>query len=202
MATELKPPPSDMSYEAFLEWADEDALVEWVGGKVVPMSPPSDRHQDLADFLTSLLRFFAEAHGLGRVLSAPFQMKTAPDLPGRQPDVLFVAGEHLSRLQRNHLAGPADLAVEIISPESFSRDRGDKFREYEKGGVLEYWLIDPERQQAEFYRLDGRGIYQLVPPQEGVFRSEVLPGLWLEVAWLWGEPLPPLMDVLKAWKLI
>ncbi len=194
--------PLEMSYEAFLEWADEDTQAEWVDGKVVLMSPPSEHHQDLSDFLTALMRHFAEAHGLGKVRSAPLQMKPGPDSPGREPDLLFVATENLDRLQKNRLAGPADLAVEIISPESRARDRGEKFYEYEQAGIKEYWLIDPDRERAEFYRLDARGIYELVQLGDGVFESAVLPGLKLEPAWFWQEPLPPLLSILKLWQLV
>ena len=196
------PEPLEMSYEAFLEWADEDTLAEWVDGKVVLMSPPSERHQDLSDFLTALMRHFAEAHSLGKVRSAPLQMKLGANLSGREPDILFVADKNLARLQKNRLEGPADLAVEIISPESRARDRGEKFYEYEQGGVSEYWLIDPDREQAEFYRPDVRGVYQLVPLTSGVFESTVLPGLKLGAAWLWQDPLPPLLSILKLWKLV
>lgn len=196
------PKPLEMSYEAFLEWADEDTLAEWVDGKVVLMSPPSERHQDLSDFLTALMRHFAEAHGLGKVRSAPLQMKLGANLSGREPDILFVATENLTRLQKNRLEGPADLTVEIISPESRARDRGEKFYEYEAGGVSEYWLIDPDREQAEFHRPDARGVYQLVPLADGVFESTVLPGLKLDTAWLWQDPLPPLLSILKLWKLV
>lgn len=90
-------------------------------------------------------------------------MKTGPDLPGRAPDILFVATEHLHRLHENHLEGPADLAVEILTPASRAVDRGEKFFEYEEGGVFEFWLVDPQRQQAEFYQRGPDGRYRLVP---------------------------------------
>ena len=194
--------PLEMSYEAFLEWAGEDTLAEWVDGKVVLTSPPSEHHQDLSDFLTALLRHFAEAHGLGKVRSAPLQMKLGPDLPGREPDLLFMKNENTDRIQKNRLVGPADLAIEIISPESRARDRGEKFYEYEQAGVSEYWLIDPDREQAEFYQLDARGIYELVRLENGVFESNVLRGLKLEPVWFWQEPLPPLLSILKLWQLV
>ena len=200
-AVTLLAAPRRMTYEEFLE-RNEDAQAEWVDGEVVYMSPPSSRHQSLARFLTALLQVFAETHDLGTVLPAPFQMKTGPDLPGREPDILFVAKDHLERLKENRLDGPADLAVEIISPESRARDRGAKFYEYEGGGVREYWLIDPLRKQAEFYVLGDDGIYRAALIDEGVFESVVLKGLRLEVDWLWQEPLPPLLSVLKIWGLI
>lgn len=192
-----------VSYEEFLRDADEDVRAEWVDGEVIQMSPASKRHQGLADFLTALLLHFVQAHELGEILSAPFQMKTGPDLPGREPDVLFVARDNLDRLGDTYLAGPADLVVEIVSPESRGRDRGDKFYEYEKGGVREYWLLDPERRQAELYRLTDRGIFEAIPlSPEGRFESAVLPGLWLEPDWLWQEPLPPLLEILQRWGLL
>jgi Uma2 family endonuclease len=102
----------------------------------------------------------------------------------------------LDRLKGTYLEGPEDLVVEIISPESAGRDRGDKFYEYREAGIPEYWLIDPTLQQAEFYHLDAQGRYQLVPPDgEGIYHSRALPGFWLRVDWLWQEPMP---DVVRA----
>ena len=150
-------------------------------------SPASKRHQNIADFLASAMRIFVEQRDMGVVLSAPFQMKLEH---GREPDLLFVAQEHLERLKETHLEGPADLVVEIVSPESAGRDRGEKFYEYARGGVPEYWLLDPQMEWAELYHLeDGR--YRLVlDGREGEYRSSVLPGFWLRVEWLWQEPLP------------
>jgi Uma2 family endonuclease len=196
-------PPGKVTYEEFLAWADEDTWAEWVNGEVFILTPASNQHQDFSDFLTALFRFFVEAHRLGIVRSAPFQMKTAPDLPGREPDILFVARANLGRLKNSYLEGPADLVVEIISPDSRARDRGEKFYEYEQGGVREYWLLDHLRRQAEFYQLGPDGIYHVVPVgADGIYRSAVLEGLWLKVEWLWQEPLPSLMSVLREWQLV
>jgi hypothetical protein len=133
--TPERPAPSGkMTYEEFLGWADEDTRAEWVNGKVVILSPASLRHQQLATFLATSMNFFVDAHQLGVVLTPPFQMKTGHDLPGREPDIMFVAREHLDRFRDTYLDGPADLVVEIISRDSRARDRGDKFYEYEQGG--------------------------------------------------------------------
>lgn len=178
-----------MTYDEFLDWADEDTLAEWVNGRVVMTSPASLRHQMLAQLLTRVLTGFVEVGRLGIVISAPFQMKL--EQSGREPDVLFVAEAQRDRLRPTYLNGAADLVIEILSPESVGRDRGDKFYEYERAGIPEYWLIDPETQRAEFYQLDGQGRYQLVPADaNGIYHSSVLPGFWLEVAWLWLDPLP------------
>src|ERR1051326_8073907 len=102
-------------------------------------------------FLLRLFSEFLDERDLGELRYERFQMKTAPDLPGREPDILFVANAHLSRLKETYLEGPGDLVVEIVSPESRERDTEEKFREYEQGGVPEYWIIDLELKQAEYY---------------------------------------------------
>jgi len=189
-----------MTYEEFLAWADEDTLAEWVVGEVVMYSPASNKHQDIVDFLVSVLRPFVEGHQLGIVRSAPFQMKLQH---GREPDLLFVAQTHLARLKETYLDGPADLVVEIVSPESVGRDRGEKFYEYETGGVREYWLLDPDRRWAEFYHLGEDTLYRVAfSGREGVYRSEALSGFWLRVEWLWQEPLPKTLDVLRELGLL
>jgi len=187
--------PRKMTYEEFLAWTDEDILAEWVDGEVVMYSPASRQHQLLVGFLEKVLGMFVEQRNLGIVLSAPFQMRLEDS--GREPDLLFVAVDHLDRLKDTYLDGPADLVVEIVSPESAGRDRGDKFYEYARGGVSEYWLLDPEMEWAEFYQLE-KGRYRMAfSGKEGRYEALVLPGFWLRVEWLWQEPLPKVLDVLR-----
>jgi Uma2 family endonuclease len=193
------PTPPDqgvgMAYEQFLAWADEDTLAEWVDGEVEMNSPANLRHEEIAAFLIDLLKTYAGVHSLGKVLSSRFQMKLATS--GREPDGLFVATQHLGQVKATYLDGPADLVVEIVSPESAGRDRGDKFYEYRAAGIPEYWLIDPQLNQAEFYQLDAQSRYQVVPPDaQGVYHSRMLPGFWLRVDWLWQDPLPDAVQTL------
>lgn len=189
-----------LSYEEFLRKYDEDTQAEWVDGEVILLSPASNRHQDLSGFLTTILRAYAEAKQLGVVRSAPFQMRLG--LSGREPDLLFVTKEHLARLKENYLDGPADLVIEIISPESRLRDRGEKLAEYELAGVREYWLLDPEEKRADFYILGDDGRYDRRRPQpDGRYRSEVVAGLEIDTNWFWSIPLPPVLKVLHKLKL-
>lgn len=186
-------PKRKLTYQEFLEWAEDDAWVEWVDGEVVVLAAASLRHQQLKGFLFHVLDLFVQAFQLGIVLDAPFQMKLPLGGPGREPDLLFVAREHQHRLLRTRLDGPADLVIEIVSPESATRDRIRKYAEYEAAGVPEYWLLDPDARRAEFYLLGPAGQYQGVPVDEsGTYRSRVVRGFWLRVDWLWQEPLPTL----------
>jgi Uma2 family endonuclease len=209
MAQELKTqtptsvtPPPRMTYEEFLEWAD-GTRAEWVDGEVIVTSPASISHQQILGFLAASIRVCVEENSLGQVLTAPFQMRLRTRPSGREPDAIFIARNRLDKLQNAYLDGPADMAIEILSPDSQTRDRVGKFREYEQAGVREYWLIDPARKQAEFYRLGSNGIYSpVIIGDDGIFHSGVIEGLWLKVDWLWQDPLPTLMSVLKEWGLV
>ncbi len=185
-----------MSYEQFLKNYD-GCHAEWLGGEVITIMSATPRHQDMVGWFSTTLRLFVENHDLGKLYVAPTNMYLATFERGREPDVLFVSKARLGIIQETHLAEPADMVIEIISPESVDRDRGTKFSEYEQSGVQEYWLIDPVRQQAEFYRLGKDGYYRTVPTPEGIFHSAVLDGYWLRVADLWREPLPKIMEVVR-----
>ncbi|MDW8325430.1 MAG: Uma2 family endonuclease [Anaerolineales bacterium] len=182
-----------MSYDEFLAWAGEDLHAEWVNGEVIVHMTAKQKHQDIVRFLLELFGLFNQFFRLGYFAMAPRQMKLSPEGPGREPDILFVAQEHADRITEEMVIGPADLVVEIVSEDSVTRDRVEKLEEYEHYGVREYWIIDPRarRPRAEFYQLDERGQYQPVPiGPDGRYHSKVLPGFWLNVNWLWSEPLP------------
>lgn len=76
-------PQGKISYEEFLQWLDEDTWAEWVNGEVQSMSPVNDEHQMVVTYLSALLTNYASAKRVGIVMGEPFQMKSAPDLPGR-----------------------------------------------------------------------------------------------------------------------
>src|SRR5437667_6191207 len=123
MSPAAAPAPAKMTYDEFLQWDGENQHVEWVNGKLIIMSPVTDWHADVAGLLYTLIRLYIEHRRLGRVFCEPFQMKTGADLPGRAPDILFVANKNLGRLKRLYLDGPGDLVVEVISPGSRVTDR-------------------------------------------------------------------------------
>ena len=116
----------------------------------------------------------------------------------RVPDILFVHTAHANRITETFLDGPADLVVEVVSLDSRDRDRSTKFFEYEQAGVSEYWLIDPLRQVAEFYRINAAGRYEHRSVDgDGYYRSLELNGFRLNPVWLWQDPLPEIQDVMR-----
>jgi Uma2 family endonuclease len=198
LSSEIKESITDekISYEDFLAHY-EDTFAEWVDGRVIMSPPVSLKHQDIVGFLESLLQFYVVSRRLGKILMGPFQMKM--EKSGREPDIIYVSYQNYDHLMHIYLDGPADMAVEVISKESRHRDTVKKMNEYESAGVPEYWLIDPIRKQAKFYRLGTDHLYHQVPlDNEGIYHSEVITGFWLRVSWLWQEPLP----LLEAWQEI
>ncbi len=182
-----------MSYTKWLDAFNEETHTEWVNGEAIVFMPPTEEHQEIITFLTALLESYVLHFNIGQLLVAPFEMKATPESNAREPDMLFVATEHLSRLTGKKLEGAADLVIEVISPESVYRDRSDKFDEYQAAGVQEYWLIDsrPGQQQASFWVLDQNGRYRAAAIEEnGVYRSSVITDFWLNINWLWMKRKP------------
>ena len=195
-------PELPVSYDEFLAWADEDTRAEWVDGDIVFMSPISDTHQDLVEFFLTLLRLHVEHHEKGWVRSSTFQMKLDVIPSGREPDIVYLREEHRDRMTGTYIDGPADMAVEVVSPESGPRDRGEKFYEYEGAGVPEYWLVDPDREELLVYRLEAGQYRTAFGGREGRVESAVVDGFWMEAEWLWREELPHVLDVLRRWGLL
>lgn len=198
------PPKETMSFEEYIEWLDEDTRAEWVNGRIeILASPAALSHQEVGGFLYAVLRFYIEAHDLGQLIFAPYVMRLAAIARGREPDLIFVQKDRVHLLTRHYLDGPADLAVEIISAESNKRDRKVKFAEYQIAGIREYWLIDPDKQLAEFYQLDDEGTYEPAAlDEEGFYHSQVIAGFRLRVDWLWQSPMPATLDVLRELKVL
>ena len=188
-----------MTYDEFLA-LDDHVHAEWVDGEVTIFVPPSELHQDIVLFLAVLVGGFARRLGLGKVMIAPFEMRLIPGRSSREPDLLYIAREHRDRMTGKRLEGPADLVVEVISDTSATRDRREKFAEYQRIGVPEYWVVDacPGRFGTEFFRLTAAGTYERIEPDtDGRFHAAALPGFWLRPDWLWQNPMPDPIELLE-----
>ena len=190
-----------ITFEEYLEMDVEGAYLEWEDGKVIGFMPNNLQHQQIIAFLLTVIGLFVEVKNLGKIIQAGYAMKLDAQQRGREPDLVFVAKENAEILKHNYLDGAADIVVEIISPESIERDRRTKFDEYEKAGIKEYWLIDPQEKRAEFYNLNDGGIYRLANAPEGIYHSKILPEFFLRVEWLWAKN-PPTFGALKELNLI
>lgn len=197
-------PKQKLTYEEFLVKFDGQ-YAEYVDGEMIENMSVTQRHDLLVGFLRTILSFYIDTKRLGRICGEPYQMKMVLEdkTIGREPDLFFVKTASLDRIGEQFFDGAADLVIEVISPESVIRDTQDKFEEYEKAGVSEYWIVDPNRRTALFYGFDNDGKYKLLHnPEEGKFESRVIEDLWIKTDWLWQEELPNLINILKEWKLV
>ncbi len=186
----------DVPYEEYLT-GKYGEHTEWVNEVVIAMSPIHEVHDGLTRFLSALFDTYLELTTGGRVLQEPMVMKTAPDLPAREPDLQLLLPDRIHLLQKTQVAGSANLVVEIVSPESANRDRGAKFIEYERGGVDEYWILDPIRKEPLFYVRGEDGLFHSRLPVNGIYTSHVLPKLKLSVELLWQEKVPTTREAVK-----
>ena len=181
-----------MSDVEFLEFAPE-RKAELIHGEYTVASPASYSHERLFVFLMTVLNTFVRKHGLGVVLGSRTAVRLG--IPGEvyEPDLCFIRRERTGLITSTYVDGPPDLAIEILSRSTLHDDRVVKKAVYEHAGVSEYWVIHPDRFLTEFYRLTGLSYQLVLADDDGIYRSEAVPGFWLRLAWLWpeeGEPDP------------
>jgi Uma2 family endonuclease len=171
---------------------------EWIEGIVVRMSPIALRHTQIVDYLRQLFQAYFALRRVGRVLGEPFVMRLEGSR--REPDLLVILGDSLTRLTNTYLDGPADICIEVVSPGSEAVDYGDKLAEYERGRVREYWIIDPARHAGLFYRLTATDQFELVTTgTDGNYVTPLIPDFRLHVPTLWTDELP---DYGTVWTMI
>ncbi len=180
---------TDVSYEAFMN-GFEGQHVEWVNGVVIEMLSIDERHDALIHFFHLLFGAYFE-HVIGRVLGDPMIMRLIDVPSSRAPDILVLLEDRLDQLRQNEVVGPANLVIEIISEGNSRTDYVDKRREYELGGVPEYWIVNHKKKDVLFLQLNDDGIYdEVIPADDGIYHSKSLPNFSLLVALLWREALP------------
>jgi Uma2 family endonuclease len=144
------------TYEDYLLFPNDGKRHELIDGEHYVTPSPNAKHQTVSVNLTVILSRFVRERRLGRIFSAPFDVVFS-DLDVVQPDLLFVAAAHLNRVTEPNLQGPPDLAIEILSPGTRKTDETVKRKLYERYGVPEYWIVDPELETVKVYRLTEQG---------------------------------------------
>ncbi|MFZ4815700.1 MAG: Uma2 family endonuclease [Phototrophicaceae bacterium] len=171
---------------------------EWVEGRLIRLSPLARAHHQLDGYLFMLLTAYFTLRPLGEVLRHPFILKLSSMKRFREPDLMVILKSNPNQATNTQMIGAPDICIEIISPESVERDTVDKLREYEAGGVTEYWLFDPAKQTSRFYRLDTSRHYQeVLPDATGNYATPLLPDLKLHVPTLWQTPLPDIFAIVR-----
>ncbi len=191
-----------ISFEEFLRWDSGEGAHEWVDGRIIEMPPVSDRHAEIVTFLFKLLGIATEIKELGIIRGEPFVMRATTKGPGRSPDLMFISNMNLSRIQELYLLGPADIAIEVVSPGSHKTDYFAKRDEYERSGIPEYWIIDPDGNKTTFLVLDESGRYVDAELIDGRYISKLLGGLSIDSLWFLIDPMPSTHSILKEWGIL
>jgi Uma2 family endonuclease len=198
MIADLEPPylliKPAVSEEEFYALEGEDSDWEFLDGRLV-MSPASNRHEDLFRFLLIVVGGFLDERGGGAVRGSRYPMRL-DERWSPEPDLMVVREENLDRMGTQRLEGPADWVVEIVSAGDFRFEEREKLPRYRQARIPEIWLIDPYAESVRVETLTPGG-YQVTTLEEGRLASTVIPDFWIEVGWLWREPLPSTLACLR-----
>jgi len=160
-----------------------DDRYELRNNELIDMSSPSFTHQQLLQELFQLFYQFVNIDKKGSLILAPFDV-ILDENNVVQPDLLFVAKDHEDRIRERGVFGCPDLVVEIVSKSSIIRDYVEKKEDYERFGVREYWIIDPQNKFIQVFHLEGNKFktYSSADGEEHLkAMSSVLTGL--EINW-------------------
>ena len=182
--------PHRLTYDDFLRFPDDGNRHELIDGEHVVTPPPNMRHQELLGRLhIALATYLATRRHLGRVFLSPFDVIfTMYDVVA--PDLLFIAGDQLHILAKQNVQGAPALVVEILSPGTRRKDEQLKRQLFERGGVREYWLVDPDHDSIRVFRRDEDGEFpmtaDLTQPAD-ILTTTLLPDFSLPLAELFAD---------------
>lgn len=148
------PRSAHLTYEDYLLFPEDGKRHELIQGEHVMTPAPSTKHQRIVGNLHAALHAYLRHHPLGQVFFAPCDVVLS-DEDVVQPDILFVSAARASIVTPDNIQGAPDLIVEILSAATRKKDAGMKRKLYERYGVQEYWLVDPELETVTVLRLEG-----------------------------------------------
>jgi len=149
---ELFPEQGDWTVSEYLR-LDTNRRVEFSDGYLEVLPVPTTTHQLIVLYLLRAITAFVEAGSLGQVSFAGTRVRIRSG-KFREPDVVFMAADHESRIKEQYWKG-ADLVMEVLS-EDRDLDLVKKRREYARAGIPEYWIIDPLEARITVLRLSGQ----------------------------------------------
>ena len=139
-----------LTYEDYAAIPDDGRRHEIIDGEHYVNPAPNMQHQRIVKRLVKALLPFEE-RGLGEVFFAPSDVVLSMnDIV--QPDVLFIRAERAHIVTIPNVKGAPDLAIEVLSEFNRRQDERVKFQQYERLGVTEYWIVDPENAAVRVFR--------------------------------------------------
>ena len=129
----------------------EGAPYQLLNGELVMSPSPSRYHQKLLVELARQIAQLCVDKTFGEVYVAPFDVYLDEENVV-QPDICFFSNERLSVLSDRGAEAVPDVVVELLSPSNAYYDLRYKLDLYEKHGVKEYFIVDPEDNIVIAYR--------------------------------------------------
>jgi Uma2 family endonuclease len=153
----MKPasPGVKLTYDDYVHFPDNGMRHELIDGEHYVTPTPIRKHQAISGNLFGLIWSYLRQRPFGRIFAAPFDVIFS-DLDVVEPDLLYISRQRLEEIETSPwVKGAPDLVGEITSPGTRKRDETIKRRLYERFGVAEYWVIDPELDTMKIYRRSG-----------------------------------------------
>ena len=176
--------PRKLTYDDYVLIPEDGQRHEILDGEHYVSPAPLTRHQRISSKVHLRLGSFVDAHRLGWVLYAPTDVVLSlHDIV--QPDLLFIANERLGIVTEANVQGAPDLVIEILSEKTRRQDEGLKREIYERYGVREYWMLDPDRNSVRVYRRIGnrlRLVAELSAAAGEALTTPLLQGLEIRLA--------------------
>ena len=181
------------NYADYLAWPDEERW-EIIEGLAYDMSPsPSTEHQIISFRLSGILYDFLKDKQC-KAFAAPFDVRltesngqTDEDIKTVvQPDLVVVCDQN--KLDKKGCIGAPDVTVEILAPSTSYKDQTEKLMLYERYGVKEYWIFNPDAKYAMVYNLKGTKFEKPIYLTENeTLVSSALPGLKIALSEVWAR---------------
>ena len=170
-----------LTYEDYLLFPDDGKRHEIIEGDHYMTPAPRRKHQRVSGRLFVALSGFTASRRLGEVYAAPFDVVLS-DENVVQPDLLFLSAARAGISTEDNIQGAPDLIVEILSESSRKKDEVTKRKLYERFGVQEYWVVDPELEIVKIFRRAQQGYgraIELSKEANDVLTTDLLPGFRL-----------------------
>ncbi len=170
----------DLTYWEYTLLPDDGKRYEILEGELQMTPSPKTKHQVVIGNLFVAISLFLKKNKIGKVFVAPFDVILSQNNVV-EPDIIFISNENSDIITEDNIQGSPDMLVEILSPSTEKNDRVKKKTIYEKYGVKEYWIVDPENEYVEIYTLKENN-YQLLHSvmKDGVINSKVIKGFSIQ----------------------
>jgi Uma2 family endonuclease len=181
----LSNPGVKLTYDDFVLFPDDGKRHELIDGEHYVTPSPNRKHQKVSGNLHLLIGMWLEEHPVGQIYYAPFDVIFSM-FDVVEPDLLYMSNERAARVLTDaNVKGAPELVVEIGSEGTRGRDETIKRRLYERSGVAEYWIVDPEIDVVRVYRRGANSFgrpLELSAEADDTLTTPLLPGLSLPLS--------------------